>query len=157
MPSFGRLHPTPLEGEFESRSTGSEIGSEVAPSCSCFHERVTDHLIAAGGYTVRWSRTPICRWAKVGRSEESADLAAYPLSDRTSYMTGSAIRLDGGTCGVSEVCITCDLRRWSRVRQHGYPYGRKASCQAHGPARLVTDTAAEPPSAGTLARGRRRG
>ena len=33
---------------------------------------------------------------RVGRSEEFADLAAYLLSDRSSYVTGSAINLDGG-------------------------------------------------------------
>lgn len=34
---------------------------------------------------------------RIGRSEEFADLAAYLLSDRSSYVTGSAINLDGGT------------------------------------------------------------
>jgi NAD(P)-dependent dehydrogenase (short-subunit alcohol dehydrogenase family) len=34
---------------------------------------------------------------RVGRSGEFADLAAYLLSDRSSYVTGSAINLDGGT------------------------------------------------------------
>jgi NAD(P)-dependent dehydrogenase (short-subunit alcohol dehydrogenase family) len=34
---------------------------------------------------------------RVGRAEEFADLAAYLLSDRSSYVTGSAINLDGGT------------------------------------------------------------
>jgi NAD(P)-dependent dehydrogenase (short-subunit alcohol dehydrogenase family) len=38
---------------------------------------------------------------RVGRSEEFADLAAYLLSDRSSYVTGSAINLDGGTSPVS--------------------------------------------------------
>ena len=33
---------------------------------------------------------------RVGRAEEFADLAAYLLSDRSSYVTGSAINLDGG-------------------------------------------------------------
>jgi NAD(P)-dependent dehydrogenase (short-subunit alcohol dehydrogenase family) len=33
---------------------------------------------------------------RIGRSEEFADLAAYLLSDRSSYVTGSAINLDGG-------------------------------------------------------------
>jgi NAD(P)-dependent dehydrogenase (short-subunit alcohol dehydrogenase family) len=37
---------------------------------------------------------------RVGRSEEFADLAAYLLSDRASYVTGSAINLDGGTSPV---------------------------------------------------------
>jgi len=37
---------------------------------------------------------------RVGRSEEFADLAAYLLSDRSSYVTGSAINLDGGTSPV---------------------------------------------------------
>jgi NAD(P)-dependent dehydrogenase (short-subunit alcohol dehydrogenase family) len=34
---------------------------------------------------------------RIGRPEEFADLAAYLLSDRSSYVTGSAINLDGGT------------------------------------------------------------
>ncbi len=38
---------------------------------------------------------------RVGRAEEFADLAAYLLSDRSSYVTGSAINLDGGTSPVS--------------------------------------------------------
>jgi NAD(P)-dependent dehydrogenase (short-subunit alcohol dehydrogenase family) len=37
---------------------------------------------------------------RVGRSAEFADLAAYLLSDRASYVTGSAINLDGGTSPV---------------------------------------------------------
>jgi NAD(P)-dependent dehydrogenase (short-subunit alcohol dehydrogenase family) len=37
---------------------------------------------------------------RVGRPEEFADLAAYLLSDRSSYVTGSAINLDGGTSPV---------------------------------------------------------
>jgi len=34
---------------------------------------------------------------RVGRASEFADLAAYLLSDRASYVTGSAINLDGGS------------------------------------------------------------
>jgi NAD(P)-dependent dehydrogenase (short-subunit alcohol dehydrogenase family) len=37
---------------------------------------------------------------RIGRSEEFADLAAYLLSDRSSYVTGSAVNLDGGTSPV---------------------------------------------------------
>jgi NAD(P)-dependent dehydrogenase (short-subunit alcohol dehydrogenase family) len=37
---------------------------------------------------------------RVGRSEEFADLAAYLLSDRSSYVTGSAVNLDGGASPV---------------------------------------------------------
>ena len=37
---------------------------------------------------------------RVGRPEEFADLAAYLLSDRSSYVTGSAVNLDGGTSPV---------------------------------------------------------
>jgi NAD(P)-dependent dehydrogenase (short-subunit alcohol dehydrogenase family) len=37
---------------------------------------------------------------RVGRAEEFADLAAYLLSDRSSYVTGSAVNLDGGTSPV---------------------------------------------------------
>ena len=37
---------------------------------------------------------------RIGRSEKFADLAAYLLSDRASYVTGSAVNLDGGTSPV---------------------------------------------------------
>src|ERR1700722_19893366 len=37
---------------------------------------------------------------RVGRAAEFADLAAYLLSDRSSYVTGSAINLDGGASPV---------------------------------------------------------
>jgi NAD(P)-dependent dehydrogenase (short-subunit alcohol dehydrogenase family) len=37
---------------------------------------------------------------RVGRAGEFADLAAYLLSDRSSYVTGSAVNLDGGTSPV---------------------------------------------------------
>jgi NAD(P)-dependent dehydrogenase (short-subunit alcohol dehydrogenase family) len=37
---------------------------------------------------------------RVGRAEEFADLAAYLLSDRSSYVTGSAVNLDGGSSSV---------------------------------------------------------
>jgi NAD(P)-dependent dehydrogenase (short-subunit alcohol dehydrogenase family) len=37
---------------------------------------------------------------RVGRAGEFADLAAYLLSDRSSYVTGSAINLDGGASPV---------------------------------------------------------
>src|SRR5215469_297040 len=37
---------------------------------------------------------------RVGRAEEFADLSAYLLSDRSSYVTGSAINLDGGASPV---------------------------------------------------------
>src|SRR5580692_7603901 len=37
---------------------------------------------------------------RVGRPDEFADLASYLLSDRSSYVTGSAINLDGGTSPV---------------------------------------------------------
>lgn len=37
---------------------------------------------------------------RVGRSEEFADLAAFLLSARASYLTGTAINLDGGLCPV---------------------------------------------------------
>jgi NAD(P)-dependent dehydrogenase (short-subunit alcohol dehydrogenase family) len=37
---------------------------------------------------------------RVGRPEEFADLVAYLLSDRSSYVTGSAINLDGGSSPV---------------------------------------------------------
>ena len=36
------------------------------------------------------------RWAGSGRAEEFADVAAFLLSARSSYLTGTAINLDGG-------------------------------------------------------------
>lgn len=48
-------------------------------------------------YAQMGQRIPLGR---VGRTEEFADLAAYLLSDRSSYVTGSAINLDGGTSPV---------------------------------------------------------
>jgi NAD(P)-dependent dehydrogenase (short-subunit alcohol dehydrogenase family) len=36
---------------------------------------------------------------RVGRAQEFADLVAYLLSDRASYVTGTAINLDGGLSG----------------------------------------------------------
>jgi NAD(P)-dependent dehydrogenase (short-subunit alcohol dehydrogenase family) len=46
---------------------------------------------------VRDSRIPLGR---VGRPEEFADLASFLLSERASYVTGTAINLDGGLCPV---------------------------------------------------------
>jgi NAD(P)-dependent dehydrogenase (short-subunit alcohol dehydrogenase family) len=43
------------------------------------------------------ARIPLGR---IGRSGEFADLAAYLLSDRASYVTGSAVNLDGGSSPV---------------------------------------------------------
>ena len=48
----------------------------------------------------RMARSTDIPLGRVGRSEEFADLAAYLLSDRSSYVTGSAINLDGGTSPV---------------------------------------------------------
>jgi NAD(P)-dependent dehydrogenase (short-subunit alcohol dehydrogenase family) len=38
---------------------------------------------------------------RVGRAEEFADLAAYLLSDRASYVTGAGVNLDGGLSPVA--------------------------------------------------------
>jgi NAD(P)-dependent dehydrogenase (short-subunit alcohol dehydrogenase family) len=38
---------------------------------------------------------------RVGRAEEFADLASYLLSSRASYVTGTAVNLDGGLCAVT--------------------------------------------------------
>jgi NAD(P)-dependent dehydrogenase (short-subunit alcohol dehydrogenase family) len=46
---------------------------------------------------VREARIPLGR---VGRPEEFADLGAFLLSARASYITGSAVNLDGGACPV---------------------------------------------------------
>jgi NAD(P)-dependent dehydrogenase (short-subunit alcohol dehydrogenase family) len=48
-------------------------------------------------YAEMASRIPLGR---VGRSDEFADLAAFLLSARSSYVTGSAINLDGGSSPV---------------------------------------------------------
>jgi NAD(P)-dependent dehydrogenase (short-subunit alcohol dehydrogenase family) len=37
---------------------------------------------------------------RVGRAEEVADVIAFLVSARASYVTGSSINLDGGTSGV---------------------------------------------------------
>jgi NAD(P)-dependent dehydrogenase (short-subunit alcohol dehydrogenase family) len=37
---------------------------------------------------------------RVGRSSEFADLVTYLLSSRASYVTGTAINIDGGLCAV---------------------------------------------------------
>ena len=49
------------------------------------------------GQMARGAAIPLGR---VGRPGEFADLAAYLLSDRSSYVTGSAINLDGGSSPV---------------------------------------------------------
>jgi NAD(P)-dependent dehydrogenase (short-subunit alcohol dehydrogenase family) len=46
-------------------------------------------------YQTMVQRAPI-PLGRVGRAEEFADLAAYLLSPRSSYVTGTAINLDGG-------------------------------------------------------------
>ena len=37
---------------------------------------------------------------RIGRAEEFADLVAYLISSRASYVTGTAVNLDGGICPV---------------------------------------------------------
>jgi NAD(P)-dependent dehydrogenase (short-subunit alcohol dehydrogenase family) len=43
------------------------------------------------------SRIPLGR---VGRPQEFADIGSFLLSPRASYITGTAINLDGGLCPV---------------------------------------------------------
>lgn len=54
-------------------------------------EQVYAELVTAGDIPL----------GRVGRSGEFADLAAFLLSDRASYLTGTAINLDGGASPVS--------------------------------------------------------
>ena len=54
-------------------------------------EQVYAELVTAGDIPL----------GRVGRSSEFADLAAFLLSDRASYLTGAAINLDGGASPVS--------------------------------------------------------
>jgi 3-oxoacyl-[acyl-carrier protein] reductase len=42
------------------------------------------------------NRLPLNPLGRIGRPEEVADLVAYLVSDRASYMTGSIITIDGG-------------------------------------------------------------
>jgi NAD(P)-dependent dehydrogenase (short-subunit alcohol dehydrogenase family) len=49
--------------------------------------------------TVRWGNARVSRSGGSGAAE-FADLTAYLLSDRASYVTGSAVNLDGGTSPV---------------------------------------------------------
>ena len=44
------------------------------------------------------SRIPLGR---VGRAQEFADIGSFLLSDRASYITGTAVNLDGGLCPVT--------------------------------------------------------
>lgn len=37
---------------------------------------------------------------RVGEAEEAADVITFLVSDRASYVTGTAINVDGGTSGV---------------------------------------------------------
>jgi NAD(P)-dependent dehydrogenase (short-subunit alcohol dehydrogenase family) len=48
----------------------------------------------------RMSQSADIPLGRIGRAEEFADLAAYLLSDRSSYVTGSAVNLDGGASPV---------------------------------------------------------
>jgi NAD(P)-dependent dehydrogenase (short-subunit alcohol dehydrogenase family) len=68
-------------GQLERYATEAGITPEV------YYERmVTTSRIPAG---------------RVGRPEEFASLASFLLSPRASYITGTAINLDGGLCPVA--------------------------------------------------------
>lgn len=67
-------------GQMEARAAAAGITQHA------YHERmVADYAIPLG---------------RVGRASEFADLASFLLSPRASYITGTAINLDGGACPV---------------------------------------------------------
>src|SRR5690606_36754425 len=53
-------------------------------------EETPDGLAAARGVPM----------GRLGRAEEFADVAAFLLSPRSSYVTGAALNIDGGLCPV---------------------------------------------------------
>jgi len=64
-----------------------------------------DRLAAASGTPVEQLYETMAKnsgipLGRVGRAEEFADLAAFLLSPRAGYVSGTAINLDGGLCAV---------------------------------------------------------
>lgn len=56
--------------------------------------------ITPEAYYERMVATSAIPMGRVGRTEEFADLASFLLSPRASYVTGTAVNLDGGLCPV---------------------------------------------------------
>jgi NAD(P)-dependent dehydrogenase (short-subunit alcohol dehydrogenase family) len=65
------------------------------------HDRRAESLgIPADQYYAELARTRNVPLGRVGRDEEFADLVAYLVSERSSYVTGTAINIDGGASPV---------------------------------------------------------
>jgi NAD(P)-dependent dehydrogenase (short-subunit alcohol dehydrogenase family) len=60
-----------------------------------------DAGITPEAYYERMVATSGIPLGRVGRPEEFADLASFLLSSRASYVTGTAVNLDGGLCPVA--------------------------------------------------------
>lgn len=112
---------TPIKGSMPSsvsRAAGLSLSKGLSLDCAADNIRVNALLVGfitsgqwqrqaelAGESVADWqARTfgpmniPLGR---VGNAEEFADVAAFLLSPRSSYVTGAAINVDGGLCAVS--------------------------------------------------------
>jgi NAD(P)-dependent dehydrogenase (short-subunit alcohol dehydrogenase family) len=77
------------------RVNGIVVGSVDSGQWRRLAERRGLTLDALRAEMVERQRIPLGR---VGRAEEFADVAAFLLSPRSSYVTGTAVNVDGGVC-----------------------------------------------------------